>query len=289
MLRVSPARIRPCSNVARPRRNLLILKADGVFANHCLIHEFRTALLDRIFEELSRTSSNSPTQNVSHDIVATAEHIRTALSGSQGIDNVARGLFALALQHVVDSLIADLITDESFGRHESRRIGWCSLRRKELFIFGNAIASIMALQSRLKSRLQRRSDSRIGKADWPIFRTTAKAPRRHFVKEIESKTSSAANARAELFTIVDRMESAVSGAKTGSALALSAGWRCATYTSLLPNSEAASSTIRRRTPSPLAARPRRGEKNTSSLRRTPASASASCTPQKSAKAPVLWL
>jgi hypothetical protein len=172
-------------------------------------------------------------------------------------------------------------------RHESRRIGWCSQRRKELFIFGNAIASIIAPQSRLKSNQQRRSDSRVGKADWPIFRRTAKAPRRHFAKEIDSKTSSAASGRAERFTIVDRMESAVSEAKTGSALALPAAWRCAMYSSFLPSSEAASSAIRRGTPSPLAARPRRGEKNPSSLRRTPASASASWTPQKSTKWPVL--
>jgi hypothetical protein len=78
----------------------------------------------------------------------------------------------------------------------------------------------MALQSRLKSNQQRRSNSRVGKADWPIFRRTAKAPRRHFTKEIEGKTSSAANGRAELFAIIDRMESAVSEAKAESALAL---------------------------------------------------------------------
>jgi hypothetical protein len=31
---VSPTRIHPCNNVTRPQRILLILKPDGVFANH---------------------------------------------------------------------------------------------------------------------------------------------------------------------------------------------------------------------------------------------------------------
>jgi hypothetical protein len=79
-----------------------------------LIHGFRNILLDHIFDELCRKPSNSPTQNVSHNIVATAERIRTVLSDSQGVDNVARGLFVLALQHVVDSFIAGLLTDEAF-------------------------------------------------------------------------------------------------------------------------------------------------------------------------------
>src|SRR5580658_6168925 len=72
-----------------------------------------------------------------------------------------------------------------------------------------------------------------------------------------------------------RKESGGAGAKTESALVPSAAGRCATY--------------RRGTPSPLAARPRRGEKNPSSLRRTSASASGLWTPQKSTMRPVLWL
>ena len=155
-------------------------------------------------------------------------------------------------------------------------MGWCSQRRKELFIFGNAIASIMTLQSRLKSDKQRRSHSRVGKADWPIFRRTAKETRRHFAKEIETKKRFT-----EMYAVDDGVisvltkESAGAGPKIGSALAPSAAGRCATY--------------RRGTASPLGAIHRRGEKNPSSFRRTPVSASASRMPQKSTMQPVLWL
>ena len=72
-------------------------------------------------------------------------------------------------------------------RQKSQRIGWCSQRRRDLFIFGNAIASIMALQSRLKSNHQRRSNTPTERTDCPILRTTPKDTRRHFAKEIESK------------------------------------------------------------------------------------------------------
>jgi hypothetical protein len=170
----------------------------------------------------------------------------------------------------------------SFGRkgarHESRRTGWCTQRKKEFFILGNTIASIMALQSRLKSNQQRRSHSRVGKADWPIFRRTAKDTRRHFAKEIETEkrfTQMCAVGDGVVSVLELTKETGGAGSKMGSALVPSAAGRCAT--------------LRRGTASSFAAMPRRGKKNPSNLRRTPASASASWTPQKSTMRPVLWL
>ncbi|MFI5092986.1 MAG: hypothetical protein ACHQIK_06055 [Candidatus Acidiferrales bacterium] len=78
-----------------------------------LIHEFRTALLNRMFDELCGQSPNSSTHQVSVDIVATAKAIQNALSNSsEEIHDVALGLFVLALQQVVDSLIAGLLADQ---------------------------------------------------------------------------------------------------------------------------------------------------------------------------------
>jgi hypothetical protein len=79
-----------------------------------LIHQYRTTLLNRMFEELGSKSPNSTTQQISEDIVATAERIQSALSEAAHIDGVRRGVFVLALQQVVDSLIAGLLSDEAF-------------------------------------------------------------------------------------------------------------------------------------------------------------------------------
>lgn len=78
-----------------------------------LIHECRTALLNRMFEEFSRRPGSGAEQ-VSGEIVAIAQAIRTALSQSDEIGSPARGLFVLALQQVVDSFIAGPLTDEAF-------------------------------------------------------------------------------------------------------------------------------------------------------------------------------
>jgi hypothetical protein len=77
-----------------------------------LIHDCRTALLNRMFDEFSRKPGSSADQ-VSDEIIATAQAIRGALSESDGIGSPARGLFVLALQQVVDSFVAGLLTDEA--------------------------------------------------------------------------------------------------------------------------------------------------------------------------------
>jgi hypothetical protein len=51
---------------------------------------------------------------LSDNIVATAKRIQNALLNSDQIDNAAPGLFILALQQVVDSFIAGVLTEEAF-------------------------------------------------------------------------------------------------------------------------------------------------------------------------------
>jgi hypothetical protein len=79
-----------------------------------LIHEFRNALLNHMFDELYRRSKISSTQQASDDIVATAELIHHVIADSNEIRRPTRGLFVLALQQVVDFFIAGLLTDEAF-------------------------------------------------------------------------------------------------------------------------------------------------------------------------------
>jgi hypothetical protein len=79
-----------------------------------LIHEYRTVLLNRMFDELCQKPPSSSTGQVSDDIVATAEAIRTFLTRCDEIGRPARGLFVLALQQVVDTFIAGLLTNEAF-------------------------------------------------------------------------------------------------------------------------------------------------------------------------------
>jgi hypothetical protein len=79
-----------------------------------LIHDNRTVLLNRMFDELCRKPANSSAEQVSRDIIATAKDIQNALSESGEIKHPARGLFVLALQQVVDSVIAGLLRDEAF-------------------------------------------------------------------------------------------------------------------------------------------------------------------------------
>lgn len=78
-----------------------------------LIHECRTALLNRMFDELSRKPGSSAEQ-VSDEIIVLAQAIQSAPSESEAIGSLARGLFVLALQQVVDSFLAGLLTDEAF-------------------------------------------------------------------------------------------------------------------------------------------------------------------------------
>ena len=79
-----------------------------------LIHDHRTALLNRMFDELHRKSTDSSAEEVCYEIISTARVIQNALSKSEEIHHPARGIFVLALQHVVDSFIAGLLTDEAF-------------------------------------------------------------------------------------------------------------------------------------------------------------------------------
>jgi len=89
-----------------------------------LIHEYRTALLNRMFDEICRKSPPSCTEQVPDDILATAKIIQNALSNADEIHNPSRGPFVLALQQVVDSFIAGLLTDEAFEwlAEEQRRM-----------------------------------------------------------------------------------------------------------------------------------------------------------------------
>ena len=85
-----------------------------------LIHECHTALFNRMFDEFSQRPGSGAEQ-VSGEIVAIAQAIRTALSQSEGIGSPARGLFILALQQVVDSFITSLLTYEAFDWMAQRR------------------------------------------------------------------------------------------------------------------------------------------------------------------------
>jgi hypothetical protein len=89
-----------------------------------LIHEYRSTLLDRMFDEVCRKSPSSSTERVSNEMVATALVIQNVLAASDEIRSPARGLFVLALQQVVDSFIAGLLTDEAFEwlAEEQRRV-----------------------------------------------------------------------------------------------------------------------------------------------------------------------
>ena len=78
-----------------------------------LIHEFRSVLLDRMFEELSQKAPDCSSEHVSNEIVAVAIRIQTALGKADEIPCSSRGLFVLGLQQVIDSFIAGLLTEEA--------------------------------------------------------------------------------------------------------------------------------------------------------------------------------
>lgn len=78
-----------------------------------LIHENRTDLLNRMFDGLCQMPGCSAEQ-VAEEIIVIAKQIQNALADSKEIQNPPRGLFVLALQQVVDSWIAGLITEEAF-------------------------------------------------------------------------------------------------------------------------------------------------------------------------------
>jgi hypothetical protein len=79
-----------------------------------LIYEYRTTLLNRMFDELCRKSPSSSTEQVSNEMIATAAAIQNALAASDEVCNPGHGLFGLALQQVVDYFLAALLTDEAF-------------------------------------------------------------------------------------------------------------------------------------------------------------------------------
>lgn len=78
-----------------------------------LIHNCRTVLLNRMFDEFSRRPGSSPEQ-ISDEIIGIGQAIQSALSESDGIGSPPRGIFVLALQQVVDSFLAGLLTEEAF-------------------------------------------------------------------------------------------------------------------------------------------------------------------------------
>jgi len=78
-----------------------------------LIHDNRTILLNRMFDGLCRMPGSSA-ELVAKDVIVIAKEIQNALADSEKIRHPPRGLFVLALQQVVDSWIAGLITEEAF-------------------------------------------------------------------------------------------------------------------------------------------------------------------------------
>jgi len=79
----------------------------------CLIREYRTDLLDRMFDELSRNAPGCSTGDIPREIVAVAMRIRAATAKADEITCSSRSLFVLGLQQIVDSFIAGLLTDEA--------------------------------------------------------------------------------------------------------------------------------------------------------------------------------
>jgi hypothetical protein len=66
-----------------------------------LIHEYRSVLLDRMFDELSRKSADGSSEHVSNEIVAVAIRTQTALAKADEIPCSFRGLFVLGLQLLI--------------------------------------------------------------------------------------------------------------------------------------------------------------------------------------------
>jgi hypothetical protein len=88
-----------------------------------LIHDNRTVLLNRMFDELCLKSPGSSAEQLCDKIITTARVLQNALSNADDV-HPARGLFVLALQQVVDSFLAGLLTDEAFEwlAEEQRRV-----------------------------------------------------------------------------------------------------------------------------------------------------------------------
>jgi hypothetical protein len=75
----------------------------------CLIHEHRTMLLIRMFDE----GAGRSVARLADDIAAAAKIIHKRLSHCDEIQSLPRGLFILALKQVMDSFIAGLLTGVS--------------------------------------------------------------------------------------------------------------------------------------------------------------------------------
>ena len=79
-----------------------------------LIHEHRSTLLNRMFDELCRKAPGRSAEQVQHDIIVAARVIQEAFSNCDEIQHPPGGLFVLALQQIVDCFIAGLLTEEAF-------------------------------------------------------------------------------------------------------------------------------------------------------------------------------
>ena len=79
-----------------------------------LIHEHRSTLLERMFDELCRKAPGRSAEQVEQDIIVAARVIQEAYSNCDQIQHPPRGLFVLAFQQAVDSFIGGLRTEEAF-------------------------------------------------------------------------------------------------------------------------------------------------------------------------------
>lgn len=70
-------------------------------------------MLDRIFDGFCHMPGMSVEQ-VGEEMIVIAKQVQNALAESKKIQHSPRGVFVLALQQVVDSWIAGLITEEPF-------------------------------------------------------------------------------------------------------------------------------------------------------------------------------
>ena len=79
-----------------------------------LIHEHRTALFNRMFDELCLKIPGRSAEQVGDDTIAAATIIQEVLSTCDEIQHPPRGLFVRVLQQIVDSFIAGLLRGEAF-------------------------------------------------------------------------------------------------------------------------------------------------------------------------------
>jgi len=93
-----------------------------------LIHEYRTDLLDRMFDELSRNAPGCSTGHITGEIVAVAMRIRAAMAKADEITCSSRGLFVLGLQQIVDSFMpvcSPTKPSNGWRKNEIASARWC--------------------------------------------------------------------------------------------------------------------------------------------------------------------